>query len=462
VKFKIIIFFIALLSLPILAKNQNTVIIGKITCLGNNTTKKSIILRELLFKEGDTIKFSDWKIIKEQSTNNLINTLLFHTALIDFANDSVSAKEIKIKVIERWYFWPAPILDIDERNFNVWWQSKSLSRASAGINITKQNFRGRMEKLKINVMAGYNQKIGFSYDAPYLNKKKTFGYGAEAIWTLKHEVNYAIENDIQVYLKQTIPVQKDLLTAIHFRYRPDYYVSYLLQFRFQKYYFSDSLIAKNPNYGDGNSKEFSFLSAYYKLKIDHRDFRPYPLEGYYSDFEIWKYGFGMMENSNLNIWYAKSNYRKYWSISNRWYAAVGFVGKVSNSTNQPYLLEDGLGYGRDFVRGYEYYVINGRHYAVMKANIKWSLLPQKSVKINFITSDKFNTIPYSFYINLFFDAGYVSKKEIIISNKLPNSALYSTGIGIDFITYYDKVARFEFTINGKGESGLFLHFIAPI
>lgn len=45
---------------------------------------------------------------------------------------------------------------------------------------------------------------------------------------------------------------------------------------------------------------------------------------------------------------------------------------------------------------------------------------------------------------------------------LQNSLLYGTGVGIDFVTYYDKVLRVEYGINGLGESGLFLHLVAPI
>ena len=26
-----------------------------------------------------------------------------------------------IDLVERWYIWPYPILEISERNFNVWW-----------------------------------------------------------------------------------------------------------------------------------------------------------------------------------------------------------------------------------------------------------------------------------------------------------------------------------------------------
>jgi len=115
------------------------------------------------------------------------------------------------------------------------------------------------------------------------------------------------------------------------------------------------------------------------------------------------------------------------------------------------------------VRGYEYYVIDGSKYVVAKTNLKWAIIPQNKIKFDFIKTEKFNTIPYAFYLNLFYDAGYVSENKFNdVSNQLPGSYLYSLGLGIDFTTYYDKVARFEIARNNLGEIGFFLHFIAPI
>ena len=45
---------------------------------------------------------------------------------------------------------------------------------------------------------------------------------------------------------------------------------------------------------------------------------------------------------------------------------------------------------------------------------------------------------------------------------LDNKFIYGTGMGLDFVTYYDKVLRLEYGINDMGETGLFIHFVAPI
>jgi len=40
--------------------------------------------------------------------------------------------------------------------------------------------------------------------------------------------------------------------------------------------------------------------------------------------------------------------------------------------------------------------------------------------------------------------------------------MYGTGAGIDFITYYDKVLRLDYSFNALGERGLFIHWKAAI
>jgi outer membrane protein assembly factor BamA len=443
---------------------QNKIVIGKIKIEGNKKTKAPIILRELMFAPDSVFTPSQWIKVKEKSRENLINTSLFHTAGISLQHREKDTADVLIKIVERWYLWPIPQVDIYERNFNVWWQTKSLERLSAGVFLTQENFRGRMEKLMLLFMAGYNKQLGIAYDAPYINKAKTFGLGAEVIWSSRHEVNAMTAADKQVYYKDVDnPVRRDLLAAIHFRYRKNYYISHLLQLRYRSFYFSDSLLTNAPAYTWKGIADLPFFGCYYKLKIDHRDYKPYPLKGYYVDFELFSNGWGLLNNSDMVLLDLKTTMRKYFKLAGRIYAAGSFTGKISNHGNEPYVLTNSLGYGRDFVRGYEYYVVDGPAYGVVKTNIKWAMIPKRVLKLNFIKTEKFNTIPYAFYLNIFADAGFVSRsKTVDPSNRLPGTWLYSAGVGIDFSTYYDKVARFEVAVNALGETGFFLHFIAPI
>ncbi len=115
-----------------------------------------------------------------------------------------------------------------------------------------------------------------------------------------------------------------------------------------------------------------------------------------------------------------------------------------------------------YLRGYEYYVIDGQRFILLKTNLKFRLLAERVVHASFIPLNKFNVIPFAFYMNLYGDAGYVRDRQFSELNPLVNNWQYSGGAGIDFVTYYDLVFRLEFSVNKLGESGFFLHFTAPI
>jgi hemolysin activation/secretion protein len=127
-------------------------------------------------------------------------------------------------------------------------------------------------------------------------------------------------------------------------------------------------------------------------------------------------------------------------------------------------MQRGLGYGRDFVRGYEYYVVDGRNFLLWKNNLKFALIPQRDFSMDFIRSPKFSRVPYALYLNVFGDMGYVwyDGDQSDKSNDLRNSLLIGYGAGLDLTTYYDIVIRLELSTNLKGIPGIYLHFMAPI
>ena len=134
---KLIAIFICLLTVNInicLSNNDISIEtkehqISKIIITGNKITKESIILRELSFKKGDLIDIAKLKKIEDESKVNLTNLNLFNFITI---SNTVNEKNIiiLIEVIERWYIWPYPILEISERNFNVWWDEFKSSNYS--------------------------------------------------------------------------------------------------------------------------------------------------------------------------------------------------------------------------------------------------------------------------------------------------------------------------------------------
>lgn len=436
-------------------------IVKQIHLLGNKITKSHIIYRELLFKENDTIPSNNIKNIIDQSKNNLLNTALFNFVTIDTTILSMNQLCIDINLVERWYIWPSLYLKINERNFNTWWETKDLSKLDYGIYFNWGNFRGRKESLMFMFKKGYDELYGISYKIPYINKRKTIGIGINGGFSGNHEVPFITDSNEQVFYKDKEEyVVRNIFTTFNVVYRKGIFNTHTFHLSYNDYRFSDSLTQYNPDYTISN--HLQYFTFFYLFKSDHRDLKAYPLKGYYFDMEVVKHGFNLLKREKISMAYLHTSVRKYWKIQNRWYVAGGVNSKISSSSFQPYFLGQGLGYGNDFVRAYEYYVIDGQNFLLGKTNIKFELIPTKVKKIKFIPLPKFNLLHYSLYLNLLADAGYIYDRQGSLNNKLSNTFLLGTGVGLDFVTYYDKVFRLEYSINKKLESGFFIHFIAPI
>jgi hypothetical protein len=73
--------------------------------------------------------------------------------------------------------------------------------------------------------------------------------------------------------------------------------------------------------------------------------------------------------------------------------------------------------------------------------------------------EQFQRIPVAFYLKAFFDAGYVrSFRSGGPQGPFSDRWIYGTGLGLDVVTYYDTVLRFEYAFARDGEHGFFFSF----
>lgn len=447
------------------SEEYNKVIIHKINLKGNKVTRDYIIFRELEFAVNDTLEISKFDSLINSSRENLLNTSLFNFVTVNMnfnSNGEYAITDVEIVFSERWYVWPFPIFELKERNFNTWWRTKDFSRANYGFFLTMDNFRGRMEKMKLLISMGYDEKYEFSYQIPYLNKKRTIGFNLSLGLLRKHETSVITINDTLQYYKSedTYPNKKKYI-GLQLINRPDIRNTQIFEIKYNQHEFTDSLLKLNPLYTINGFSKLRYFSIYYQFKSDFRDFKAYPLNGYYFDVVLNKCGFGLFKE-NLNYFFIHSTFRKYWKLQNRLYFAYMLSAKFSSDSFQPYFIQEGLGYSRNFVRAYEYYVIDGQNFGLLKTNFKFELIPQQVKKFKFIPLENFNKIHFAVYLNLFADAAFVKDDIFDKNNSLSNEFLLGYGVGLDIVTYYDIVWRLEYSINKMNESGFFIHFMAPL
>jgi len=450
---------------PDTIQKPEKVIIRKITFKGNKITKDRIIQRELLFKENDTIPVEELSYILQQSRKNLVNTSLFNFVILDSIPVEGTSDEIDVnfKFIERWYVWPVPIFEFADRNFNAWLKKMEWSRLNYGVYLTWNNFRGRREKLIVYSRFGYDEKYELFYQIPYINRKQTWGAGMAIGLSQNHEMTYnSIDNKEVYYKSEGIHPKKEFFAYGEAYHRKGIHNTNWFKLGYTKLQLTDSVLILNPDYSFGSANINEFVSFYYQYKSDYRDYKQYPLIGHYFDVSTEKKGLGIFNNPEVNTLFIQTNIRKYLKIKGRFFYSSGFSTKISLFWDQPYYYQEGLGYGRNFIRGYEYYVIDGQHYGILKNNLLFELVPLRDLTFNFIKTEKFSKLYYAFYINLFTDLGYSVDKYHAVTNPLANELLVGYGIGVDFVTYYDFVIRFEYSLNIQGDSGFFIHFMPPL
>ena len=440
-------------------KPTDKLLINNIFLKGNQKTKDYIIFRELTFAIGDTLSDTELILKLNESTENLQRLLLFHFVLLQIIEKEQNI-DIVVEVTERWYTWLWPIIEISDRNFNSWLEKGDFSRVSYGLFLQQENFRGRLEKLHFLVKLGYQQHVSLLYETPYLNKSKTIGAGLLLEAARERETGYITQNDRLQYYRSDEFLQKRQNATLFVRYRPQIHISHTLSIGISHYQFSDTLRKLNPAYSGIDKKETLIPMAGYQIKADFRDNRGYPLKGWYADALV--EGFGLIPGADYNFFTLRTSLRLHVPLSTRWNLALGTAYKLSSGGLKPRFLNRSLGYDRDYVRGYEYNVIDGDNFWTFKSNLRYAIVPERVATLHRIKAKQFNTIPYAFYLGMFADAGQVRPGGGNASNHLPGRILSGIGLGLDFVTYYDKVLRAEFSVNREGQTGFFLHFMAAI
>ncbi len=435
----------------------DSAIVREVIITGNQKTVRRIITRELTFKEGDTLAAYVLEAAIERSRQNIMNIGLFNFVDIQYFRGAGKDIILHITVTERWYLWPLPIFEIADRNFNEWVQKRDLSRTNIGMDIKQDNFRGMDETVRLQFIFGYTQRLGLYYQVPYINKKQNLGFQAGMSVSRNREVMYQVEgNKLKFYNEEDDFVRKDFQSYVRMTRRKGYYEFYNFTFDYRRSTVKDTVLELNNLYfADGGTIQ-QHMGFGFSYRNDHRDYQPYALKGTMYEMEAFKVGLGLLPHEPDLIGIAFS-YRKYHPITKRLNLAGAAKIRFMQQARGPFVNQRALGYGSDYIRTYDYYVINGQNFYLLKSNLKYTLLPVKVYQVPGFQSEKFKKMPVSFHLNAFFDAGYSKDNYYADANPLSNSVQYAYGIGLDFVTYYDLVFRLEYGNNKINEPGLFFH-----
>jgi len=419
---------------------------------GAGKTRHAVILRELNIREGDCIPADSMEAVAQLSRLRLMNIQLFNEVQINWQPLAADSLNMQIRVYERFPVTPDPVVEFADRNFNVWWseQQHDLRRINLGLALVHRNFRGNREQVSILGQIGYTQKVGIAYERPFIDRQQKHGAGISFYGMQNREIAYRTDsNKLSFYRSPTHAMLRQTELSAWYTYRPQYASIHKLSLSYQHYWISNTIANMNPEYLGGGKKEEDILTLNYLYKYNGVDNWEYPLTGMRIIGSL-QQQFTLKNKYNQSKIYLQAD--RYWHAGKKWYMSLVFRGKLSFPQTQPYIFQKNMGYDYDYVRGYEYYVIDGSSFALLRATLKRELL---NVKIH-LPIRYFQVIPLRIYPKIYADAGRVYNANPY-NDYLYNKMLYSAGVGLDVVTFYDIKVRIEYTFNALGENGLYLH-----
>jgi opacity protein-like surface antigen len=157
----------------------------------------------------------------------------------------------------------------------------------------------------------------------------------------------------------------------------------------------------------------------------------------------------------MELWQFNLRATRHWTLPKEFFYSVQAEVGVKLPFDQPFVNQPFLGYGDSYLRGLEYYVIDGVAGGFVRNTFRKEVA---SVKLRTgLKSRTYGVIPFRFYVKAYGDAGYVYNRNNVKGNMLTNKFMYTGGFGVDVLTIYDWVIRFEYSFNQLNERAFFFH-----
>ena len=457
-----------LLSFPVTAWSQRDSTytgpyhISGIVIEGNRSTKERVIFRELTLREGDTLRTSEQLYyLLERSRQNVYNMGLFNSVHIVPTYLSRHDVFLTVTVSERWFYWPTPIFKYSDPNFNTWWLTRDFRRVYYGAFLYRYNMRGRNETLYAKVQLGYAKEFAVRYRFPFIDRKQRWGLAFGAGRTQQDEITTGtLDNKREFITLRGRETRREWKGDVEATLRPAFDMRHSFRLGYTHADVLDSVVRMVPSYFTQGDARLNYFSIGYSFVHDQRDNRVYPLSGTFTMFRTDHYGLAFLGDDQVDLTTFYGAVQRSWRTSERWSIGGSLRSKVTVGPELPYYMQQGLGYD-DYVRGYEYDVIDGEHYALFKANALWALVEPREYIFTGMKNDNFKTLYLAVYLNAFADFGRVWDSRYAYKNPLANRIQQGYGIGVNVVTSYDQVMRVEFAVNGRAASGFYLHFAQP-
>ncbi len=440
---------------------SQTIVLDTIIVSGNKRTQLETIYREGSLRPGDILAKRSLNESFENAKQQLLGTGLFNSLEIDpvYSLDSTTVI-LNYTCVENWYLFPVPILELADRNFNVWWQefNGSPDRLIYGFRVAHYNLTGRRDKMKVVLHTGYTRKAELTYDLPNIFGNGDWGLGANLFYSDRREIGYITENNKPLFYKDEDErvLLKRFRAGAKLLHRPNTFLDQVFRVEFHQNTIDD-IVANtlNPDYFLNSKTQLKFFFFEYDLQYDRTDYRLYPRDGYKLRFNVKKEGmflFNQIDNTFLegNV----SLFRKFWSrcsVGSRWKARTNLSKQI-----MPYSNNSGLGWGSFIVTGYDLYVMDGPDYIISKNHFNVSVF-ETTIKLFDWLPKQIRSVPVQVFVRMNYDFAYVNEPTYSETNSLNNTWFYGYGPALDFILFNNYFFSMEYGITQQGERGYYFN-----
>jgi outer membrane protein assembly factor BamA len=408
----ILLFIIFCNQIPVNAQDNTEKRIQNIIIIGNKITKDNVILRELFIHKGDVPNDT---LIRE-SQQRLMNLFLFNRVKMDIYPHDEKSVILIIEVTERLYFYPVPILTIQERDWSKW---------SFGLSVVNSNFRGQNEKLWAGFWLGYRPGFGVTYTDQWAGDSLHLNTGFNIMKTIFNNRTIPDMEERHIIARASVGKWwgRTFNTALSFHFDQ---VKVAEEFR--QYMRSENTI------------EYNF-GLELSLRYDTRDLFSYPSTGWLHIIQFYKYGFFTDYNDYENIVF---DLRRYFRIGPIILAGRFYQNSLFGEI--PIYRLNFIGFS-ERIRGYFYDVWEGKHVQIGSIETRFNIIPIKYFSLNL------PAIPAQYLQNLqiglsgafFVDTGivWVTPDQYTIDN-------FKTGFGFGFHIHLPYVEIFRVDIGFDG------------
>ncbi|WNJ16493.1 BamA/TamA family outer membrane protein [Pontibacter sp. G13] len=450
--------------------------IQEILLLGNQKTKDWVVLDEMTFQKGDTIRSEFLEDYVARSKQNVFNLQLFNEVEIQVQRQRNLAF-ILVHLKERWYVWGSPTIGLEERNsfdFLGALGSSDFHRFVYGGYVQWMNIWGNNERLLVRGQLGFSKKLEFDFLRPTFIRTPRLDLRFGGSYRSEQELILGTESgEVQWRGLETEPLRRTLRGYVGIRHRISLYQYLEAEIGYSSYRYSDSLYSFNlngerVNYSSRPTGNDRYPHIQFRYFVDKRDYKSYPLNG----FKLQVFGKFIGPESLGTTQFGKVGvvWAHHLPLTRRWNLAYGLHHIQVLGDTLPFFEKSFIGArGREggevshTLRGYEPYVLDGTSVSMAKFELKFAVMPIRTIHLGFVPFRRFQDMPLGVFISTYTDFGYI--RDWSSSNQdqtFKDQLLTGYGVGLNVIGFYDMLLRIEFSRNHLGQSGVYLHTTVQI